>query len=236
MAGKKEKRRMQQTRKQGTQPVDKFVDKKEPEKKKVNTANIALWISAMSLLTSIFAMVSANSYSKKEYAYKVDPQVTVAARAGAIKTSPEPNVFQTGISELAVTITERNNLDRAYVIYPDEQVEKLSLSDNEDTLNIPFKGGITAAPNITVDGVYEYKYFFVYLESLDDTGDLYLIYTKCYPGPNETKALEFQAYSGVEVYGLGKGPYENEAAYEGERKMAEDYVRILSELPRYFFR
>lgn len=134
-----------------------------------------------------------------------------------------------GTQEISV---ETDDLDHAYIIYANNRGDELDLDDLEDTLKGEIENGLTAAPDIKADK-FEYRYFFLYLENLEDCDELYLIFTKILPGLPEAKILEFNAVSGIGVFGLGNERHENAEEYEGERIMAEEYARILEELPKY---
>ncbi len=193
---------------------------------------ISILLSAIALAVSIVSVFFSIYYSNKEYSYKIDPQVEGVGRMGVQKVSAESGEFKVGITEFVFSITAKNNLDRAYIIYANNQVEELELDSMEDILDGKVESGLTSTPDIKI-GKYEYRYYFVYLESLDNHGELYLIYTKTYPSSPEGKELTFDAISGIEVYGLKNESHENAEEYEGERIMAEEYVRILKELPKY---
>ena len=55
-----------------------------------------------------------------------------------------------------------------------------------------------------------------------------MLYTKTTPGK-----VEFRAYSGIEIYGLANQVDEDEDANTGAQLMAQEYVQILAELPKY---
>lgn len=205
---------------------------KEEKKKMSISGMVSILISCLALGVSIIATISAARYANMEYTYKIDPQIEGAARIGIQKTSAEYGEFAVGVTEFELSITAKNNLDRAYIMYANSQVEELELDDMENILNGKTESGLTSTPDMEF-GKYEYRYFFVYLESLDDHGELYLIYTKTYPGSLGEKQLTFNAISGIQVYGLANEDHENAEEYAGERAMAEKYVQILNELPKY---
>lgn len=196
------------------------------------TDTLSVIISFLALGVSVAAFMWSAHYANMEYSYKIDPQIEGAGRIGVQKISAENDKFKVGITEFEFSITAKNNLNRAYIIYANNQVEELELDDMENILDGKTESDLTSTPDIK-SGKYEYRYYFVYLESLDDHGELYLIYTKTYPGSSGEEELTFDAISGIEVYGLGNESHENAEEYAGERIMAEEYVRILSELPKY---
>lgn len=190
---------------------------------------LASWIA---LSVSIFSIVLSTYYSNKEYTYKIiDPQIEGATRIAVQKTSAEYSDFEDG-TEFELSITAKDNLDRAYIVYANNHVEELELDDMENILKEKAESGLTTTPDIEV-GKYEYRYYFVYLESLDDDGELYLIYTKNHSGSQGEQQVMFNAISGIEVYGLENEIHENTEEYAGEKIMAEKYVQLLSELPKY---
>lgn len=192
---------------------------------------VSILISAIALLVSIFAFALSTYYANKEYTYKIDPQIEGAVRIAVQKNSAEYGDFEVG-TEFELSITAKNNLDRAYIVYANDHVEELELDDMENILKGKTESGLTTTPDIEV-GKYEYRYYFIYLESLDDHGELYLIYTKNHPGSQGEQQVMFNAISGIEVYGLENESHENVEEYAGEKIMAEKYVKLLSELPKY---
>lgn len=207
------------------------IEEKE-EKKMVSMLEImSILISAVALFVSIATVLCSAYYSNKEYTYKIDPQIEGAVRIAVRKTSAEYGDFEVG-TEFELSITAEDNLDRAYIVYANDHVEELELDDMENILKGKTESGLTTTPDIEV-GKYEYRYYFVYLESLDDNGELYLIYTKKHSAAQGEQQVMFNAISGIEVYGLENESHENAEEYAGEKIMAEKYVQLLSELPKY---
>lgn len=193
---------------------------------------ITIVISVMALAVSIYTAYSSTNYAEAEYSYKLDPKIEVYGNIGVQKFSNEPGAFQVVMDKFHVAITEKNNLERAYLVYPSYRVEGLTLDNMENILQGKMENGQTSSPDINT-GKYQYRYFFVYLESLDDNGELYLIYTKVFPSSPESKIIQSNCVSGIEVFGLGNEWHENSEEYEGEKIMAAEYVRILEDLPKY---
>lgn len=187
---------------------------------------ISIVISVIAVVVSCFTLHYSNQYSKLEYEYKVAPQIEITGRP-EIKVNPSGGPPFTTMAEIQVSVVEQNNLNRAFVIYGDNRVERLELDDIEGTLEGKIKSGLDTKADI-VSGEWEYRYFFLYLEGLDGETNLYLIYTKSLPG-----AFAFNAVSGIEVYGLEKAEHKNEEDYAGEKLMAQEYVRIIKEMPAY---
>lgn len=194
---------------------------------------MSILLSTIALLFSIFAALCSAYYADKKYTYKIiEPQIEGATRIEVQnEASAEYGDFEDG-TEFELSITAKDNLDRAYIVYANNHVEELDLDDMENILKEKAESGLTATPDIEVDN-YEYRYYFVYLESLDDDGELYLIYTKNHSGSQGEQQVMFNAISGIEVYGLENEIHENTEEYAGEKIMAEKYVQLLSELPKY---
>lgn len=188
---------------------------------------LSVVISGLALLVSFIALHYSTQYAKLEYDYKVDPQIEITGSPEIMRNPSGGSYPLAAMSEFYVSILEKNNLDRAYVIYAGNQVEALDLDDMEGTLAGKIKSGLDTEPDI-VAGEWEYRYFFLYLESLDGGSNLHLIYTKSSPGN-----LVFNGISGIEVFGLANEKHERAEDFEGERMMAREYVRILKELPEY---
>lgn len=182
-------------------------------------------LSSLAIIVSVFALYNSIYYDKKESEYKIGPQLEVLGAPKIEKDSLEGSPKMT-LSMVQINILEKNNLDQAYAIHSDGEVEKLPLDNIENTLEGQVKYNMQQEPNI-VSGQYEYRYFFLYLKSLDGDGNLHLIYIKTSP-----ENMVFNGVSGIEVYGL-QNTHQNEKAYEGEKFMAEEYVRILENLPKY---
>lgn len=201
--------------------------KKCKERRNITVSEaLSIIISFLALGVSIVALIHSDHYSELEYKYKVDPQIEITGRP-EIKATPSGGPPFTTMGEIQVSVVEKNNLDSAFIIYGDNRVERLELDDMEGTLEGKIKSGVDTKADI-VSGEWEYRYFFLCLESLDGETKLYLIYTKSLPG-----FFTFNAASGIEVYGLEKADYENEADYVGEKLMARKYVQLLKELPEY---
>lgn len=71
------------------------------------------------------------------------------------------------------------------------------------------------------------QYCFLYLEGLDGGNELTLIYAKS--GDGEFK---FDEAAGIKVWGLANSN-KDDPKYEGERIMAEKYLKIIEESAAY---
>lgn len=193
---------------------------------------ISILVSVFALVVSIGAANDSKHFSEMEYFYKIDPQIVLSGTMEIQKGSVDEKLPNVGISEIILSVTEKNNLDQAHIIYADERVEKLELENLENILEDKIQPGLEAKPDMTI-GIYKYKYFFVYLQSLDGGGNLHLLYVKTFPASSDVMGIDFRCVSGIEVYGLGKGTHENPEEYEGELRMAQEYARIIKELPNF---
>lgn len=206
--------------------------KKEEGTEPKNMDKYALFLSVIAIIVSAISAYFSISYSAKEYIYKIDPQIMLTGTMEIQKVSAEEKLPNVAISEMILSVTEKNNLDQAHIIYADGRVEKLELENLENILEDKIQLGLESNPNMTTGGC-EYKYFFVYLQSLDGGGNLHLLYVKTFPASSNAMRIEFRCISGIEVYGLGKGTHENPEEYEGELHMAQEYARIIKELPDF---
>lgn len=195
---------------------------KECNENKMSIYNLlALIISAISVVISGFALFTSNNYSRMEYAYKVDPRIEVTASIEARKNPVPGGAPLTAVTDMQVSILEKNNLDQAFLLHAgSSNLEKLELDNLENILAGKFESGLDSSADI-ISGKWEYRYAFVYLESLDGSGKLYLLYTKTTPGE-----VEFRAYSGIEVYGLANKVDEDEDAKTGAQLMARNMCKF----------
>lgn len=207
--------------------VQKKDDKKEDKKKRSYTMLdvMTMVISTVAVVISLFSLYFSSYYDKKEYEYKLELQIEVSGLPD-LEVDSSGHSIKPSMAEIHVNIVEKNNLEEAYVIYTDGEVERVEPEDIEDTLAGTIEYGIQEEPDI-ISGEYEYRYIFLYLKSLDGSCTLHLIYTKSSPG-----YMIFWGGTGVEVYGL-QNSHENDAAYEGEKIMAQEYAKIIEEMPKY---
>ncbi|MCR1953105.1 hypothetical protein NSA50_19100 [Clostridium sp. DSM 100503] len=164
----------------------------------------------------------------KEYKYKLSPEVTVAAKikvkAYEVDGNAEKEVYSEGVK---IEILNKNNLEKAYLIYPNNVVKKLNVNEVENTLEENFNKDIELEKyNLEVGG-RSYQYVFLLLMGMDGSYDLYLIYVKT--GGDE---IVINSVSGIEIWGFENSNKDN-PEYEGERIMAEQYRKILEESSNY---
>lgn len=187
-------------------------------------AGITIVISIVSLVVSIIAVM----YADKEYEYKLSPEITTMAKLGVEAYQLDDNInFQFSAKELKIKIINKNNLEKAYLIYPNNTVKKLNVNDIEGSLEEDLNKNIELKEHDLEEGGKFYQYRFLFLMGLDGSYELHLIYTK-----GEGKDLEFYGLSGIEIWGLENSNKDN-PEFEGERIMAEQYRKILEESSNY---
>ncbi len=196
----------------------------------VSVETASLIISLLALISSIISIMVSAIYSNKEYEYKLDPEITATTEIGIQIEQQDSNRTARARSEgIEVTILQKNNLQAAYLIDPDYEVEKLEINEAEDILETRMKEKIQMGiPDLSVGGV-DYQYTYLLLKGLDGTCELYLIYAR-----SEEGIFTFNGVSEVEVLGLAEA-HANEETYEGEREMAKQYKEILEGCREYMF-
>lgn len=189
---------------------------------------IAVVISGLALLVSCLSLATAIYFSNKEYKYKLDPEVTAATEIGAeayeIGGKYVSHVYSDGIK---IQILNKNNLEKAYLVYSDNRVERLNINEVEDVLETKLNEYIKMNKYDLQIGEISYQYCFLYLEGLDGGNELTLIYAKS--GDGEFK---FDEAAGIKVWGLANSN-KDDPKYEGERIMAEQYLKIMEESAAY---
>lgn len=189
---------------------------------------IAIVISGLAFLVSCLSLAATIYFSYKEYEYKLDPEVAAATEIGAeaYETGGKyvSHVYSDGIK---IQILNKNNLEKAYLIYSDSRVEKLDINDVEDALETKLNENIKMNKYDLQIGEISYQYCFLYLEGLDGGNELTLIYAKSGDGE-----FEFNEATGIKVWGLANSN-KDDPKYEGERIMAEQYLKIMEESAAY---
>lgn len=189
---------------------------------------IALIISGLALLVSSLSLAATIYFSNKEYEYKVKPVVTTTTRITIEAYEKEgkrsSDIYSSGIN---IELLDKNNLAKAYLIYADNRIEKLNVNEERGTLEEKLNECIkTDKYNLKIDN-RTYQYWFLFLVSLDGSSDMTLIYTK-----SDGNEFTFDGVSGVEVWGMANSNLDD-PQYEGERIMAEQYLKILEESADY---
>ena len=102
-------------------------------------AIITIGISVISLVISIIAV----NYSDKEYEYKLSPEIELESRvlikAEEVKDEINPINYS---RKTKIKIINKNNLDKAYLIHPDNSVEKLNINEFNNTIEENFNENI----------------------------------------------------------------------------------------------
>ena len=121
----------------------------------VSVETASLIISLLALISSIISIMVSAIYSNKEYEYKLDPEITATTEIGIQIEQQDSNRTARARSEgIEVTILQKNNLQAAYLIDPDYEVEKLEINEAEDILETRMKEKIQMGiPDLSVGGV-----------------------------------------------------------------------------------
>lgn len=193
-------------------------------------SGVASVVAVLALIVSIISLWMQVQYSQKEYEYKLDPEISVEGRMDFsiqvlenheydISLDPTPPVIQ---------VLQKNNLQSAYLIHDNYEVEKLQLDEVDYTLNTGWQKQIDLnTPNLIVNGV-NYHYEFILLEGLDGSFELYLLYSR----DGRTDRFGTYVVSGVEILELEKG-HMDEADHEGEKELAKLYQEVLANCQKY---
>ena len=187
-------------------------------------------ISCFALAVSGIALYVNYYFNPKEYEYKIDPEVEVIGRIGL-------QVLQNGtgyseesfLEDMQIHILQKHNLQEAYLISPDNTVEKLEIDDMEERLLSKFSQELKMNKADLVFGDLTYQYVFLLLRGLDDTSELYLVYAK-----SNGEGFEFQAASGIEIWGFANSHPDN-PEFAGEKAMAAQYENLLKASEKYRF-
>ena len=187
-------------------------------------------ISCFALAVSGIALYVNYYFNHKEYEYKIDPEVEVIGRIG-LQVSQNGTGYseESFLEDMQIHILQKHNLQDAYLISPDNTVEKLEIDDMEERLLSKFSQELKMNKADLVFGDLTYQYVFLLLKSLDDTSELYLVYAK-----SNGEVFEFQAASGIEIWGLANSHPDN-PDFAGEKAMAVQYENLLKASEKYRF-
>ena len=187
-------------------------------------------ISCFALAISGIALYVNYYFNHKEYEYKIDPEIEVIGRIG-LQVSQNGTGYseESFLEDMQIHILQKHNLQEAYLISPDNTVEKLEIDDMEERLLSKFSQELKMNKADLVFGNLTYQYVFLLLKSLDDTSELYLVYAK-----SNGEVFEFQAASGIEIWGLANSHPDN-PEFAGEKAMAAQYENLLKESENYRF-
>lgn len=185
-------------------------------------------ISCFALAVSGIALYVNYYFNHKEYEYKIDPEVEVIGRIG-LQVSQNGTGYseESFLEDMQIHILQKHNLQEAYLISPDNTVEKLEIDDMEERLLSKFSQELKMNKADLVFGNLTYQYVFLLLKSLDDTSELYLVYAK-----SNGEVFEFQAASGIEIWGLANSHPDN-PDFAGEKAMAVQYENLLKASEKY---
>lgn len=181
---------------------------------------ISIILSCVALIVSIFAYHNQSQYAEMEYEYKLEPEIDVTGAMSFEMQKQDDGVDITlNNDNFEIQLLQKNNLRRAYLIHANYKVEKLEMDEIEQTLNNDWENTFQfKEPDLEKNGV-KYNYEFLYLEGLDQSSSLYLIYARY----GKTENFCVQALSGVEIIELEK-LNEDDDKYEGERELAKLYL------------
>lgn len=187
-------------------------------------------ISCFALVVSVIALYVNYYFNHKEYEYKIDPEVEVIGRIG-LQVSQNGTGYseESFLEDMQIHILQKHNLQDAYLISPDNTVEKLEIDDMEERLLSQFSQELKINKADLVFGDLTYQYVFLLLKGLDDTSELYLVYAK-----SNGEVFEFQAASGIEIWGLANSHPDN-PEFAGEKAMAVQYENLLKASEKYRF-
>lgn len=198
------------------------IEKQETNNKKEKKESTTRIISILAIIVSIGSLFASVYYSNKEYTYKIDPEVKMSNSLGMQVTQKEGERETYAYSErLHIDIVRKNNLQAAYLINADNEVERLKIDDAEYVIGTKLSDGIKMEKSDITCGDTIYQYKLLLLKELDNTYELYLVYTKSQDGIFFSNAV-----SGIEVWGMANG-HKDDPQYEGERIMAEHYLEVL---------
>ena len=185
-------------------------------------------ISCFALAVSGIALYVNYYFNHKEYEYKIDPEVEVIGRIG-LQVSQNGTGYseESFLEDMQIHILQKHNLQGAYLISPDNTVEKLEIDDMEERLLSQFSQELKINKADLVFGDLTYQYVFLLLKGLDDTSELYLVYAK-----SNGEVFEFQAASGIEIWGLANSHPDN-PEFAGEKVMAAQYENLLKASEKY---
>ena len=185
-------------------------------------------ISCFALAVSGIALYVNYYFNHKEYEYKIDPEVEVIGRIG-LQVSQNGTGYseESFLEDMQIHILQKHNLQEAYLISPDNTVEKLEIDDMEERLLSKFSQELKINKADLVFGDLTYQYVFLLLKGLDDTSELYLVYAK-----SNGEVFEFQAASGIEIWGLANSHPDN-PDFAGEKAMAVQYENLLKASEKY---
>lgn len=229
-------RKRVQQREKAVQDKKSSMEKRKEEKKDkmipiTITVNIVtILIASGALIVSILSYYNQSRYAQMEYEYKLDPEINVDGSMGFAIQALGNHEYDIALKHTppVIQVLQKNNLQSAYLIHDNYEVEKLQLDELDDTLNTGWQKQIDLnTPNLIVNGV-NYHYEFILLEGLDGSFELYLLYSR----DGRTDRFGTYVVSGVEILELEKG-HTDEADHEGEKELAKLYQEVLENCQKY---
>lgn len=194
----------------------------------IATDIVALIVSVLALLLAAFSF----RYARMEYEYKIDPEIKTSFVLG-LQIYPERGTVEEDffIEEIYLDIENENNLKRAYLIHPDHEAEILNINDFEKILESQIKEKINMnrADYKDEENGITYQYEFLFLEGLDESRELYLIYSR-----REGDKIDVRTASGIQIWSMANS-HPDDKEYQGERMMAEEYLEIVQQEQKYNF-
>lgn len=189
----------------------------------------SIMLSFIALIVSILTYSNQKQYAEMEYKYKLEPEIELSDDVRVTLQRPNDGTDMSLISgSFNIDVLQKNNLRRAYLIRSDYSVEKLEVNDMEQTLKNDWKDKFQLDnPDLEKNGM-EYCYDFLFLEGLDGSSSLYLIYLKY----ENVTVCGVGAVTGVELIEFEKS-YEDDKEYEGERELAKLYLEVWDECQKY---
>lgn len=186
-------------------------------------------LSCIALIVSIFSYRNQSQYAEMEYEYKLEPEIEITGGMSlTLQKQADGAEISLNNDSFEIQILQKNNLHRAYLIHADYSVEKLEMDEMEQTLENDWKNRFQFdEPDLERKGV-KYNYEFLFLEGLDDSCELYLIYSRY----GKTDNFGVYAVSGIEIIELEKLNADDEK-YEGERELAKLYLEVWDECQKY---
>ena len=189
---------------------------------------ISVVVLVMALTISIIGLSYSVFYEQKEYEYKRVPELEMGWVPVFRKTADNTNL-KIGIQEIQIHIADENNLDEVYLIRSDRSVNRLTVEKGDICIQLAtdMKEYFSENSPDLITSTHQYHYQYIVLKNLDGSLRLYLVYLK-----NNGSIAEFQAVSGIEIYGLKNG-HIDDSLYEGEKVMAEQYEEIMEYLNNF---
>ena len=212
--------------------LESNIQNKSEHKEKEKAKNMA-WTSYLSSIVSIIAIIislvtlfSQANYADLEYKYKFSQQIDVDGRLD-VKLALDKDATL-DILEPAFEIIQKNNLQKAYLIHSNYEVTELEIDDMENTLKTDWRRQVYMnTASLEANGV-QYYYEFILMEGLDESIELYLLYSRS----GETDVVGIGLVSGVEIVELEKA-HSGDKKYVGERILADKYYELLQNCEKY---